>query len=357
MEVAMRCHFTRHDPDPFNHGRYSIDFRQPTIAESELLNYCLHEGWGLKPKSAKVFVRNEAYSKTFCIETPLDQYVFQISSLNTAAEQRINDLCLVHSIENGLPVPRRIKLKNGALYFSFKDNFCSLNQYIQGRHFSGTRSELILSAKYLAKFHKIFQNFPQIQTVIDIKGEVYKFDIDQWNNLKEKIPKIKQSKFDLLAKEAVDAITERILLLETVGLNLPRCIGHFDWHPHNLIFNSEQNLIGILDFDLVRFSRRCADVALAMHKLSRIFGQKTEKKADLGATLNDRCKIFLEAYTLTIALSEDEISAMIGCLYDEVRRKILYILSKFYDHGDSSSNFDLSKQVTQLYELDVLNLQ
>ena len=348
---------SQYSPNPFNHGQCSVRFRCLATGESELLSRCLSEGWALDLMAAKGFVRKETYSKTFHVETQVGQYVFQMSNINTEAQQQINDLCSNFCLERGLPAPRKIRPNNGKSYFPFEDKFCSLYQYIQGRHFSGSRSELIQAAKCLARFHQVFKTFPYVQLIMDIKGEVYPFDIDQWNDIRKKIPLVNPSEFDILADKAIDAAMARIQFLESLTPNLPRCVGHFDWHPHNLIFDVDQNLIGILDFDLLRYSFRCADVALAMHKLSRVFGQHTEMKADIGATLNDRCQTFLEAYNSVTELSQAEVSALIGCLYDEARRKISYILSKFYLQNDSSSNFDLEKQLTQLYEIEELSLK
>jgi Ser/Thr protein kinase RdoA (MazF antagonist) len=131
--------------------------------------------------------------------------------------------------------------------------------------------------------------------------------------------------------------------------SLPRQLGHYDYHPHNLLFDSRNKLTAILDFDLMRVSQRARDVALAMHKLARVYGSQTEAKLDIGATILDRATDFLSAYQQLFPLAKHEVISMPHLLRDEVIRKIAY-LCMTKNSLDRYSLQELKKQETQFWE-------
>ena len=47
-----------------------------------------------------------------------------------------------------------------------------------------------------------------------------------------------------------------------------------------------------------------------MHKFSRVFGEKTVRQHDIGATIEERCVAFLDAYQESIRLTDKETSIL-----------------------------------------------
>ena len=89
-----------------------------------------------------------------------------------------------------------------------------------------------------------------------------------------------------------------------------------------------------------------------MHRFARTFGKKTEKQNDIGNTINERARIFLETYSETGQLTQAEIAAIPLVLQDEASRRILHILD-----GALKNNtewlFDLPKQLILLKEAEL----
>ena len=135
------------------------------------------------------------------------------------------------------------------------------------------------------------------------------------------------------------------------AIKLPKQIGHFDFNPHNLIYNPKNyRIIALLDFDLIRVSQRARDIALGMHKISRVFGNKTERKNDVGGSIPNRTQIFLNGYNKIVKLTKKEESAIPDLIIDEGIRKIIYLLKKSYLDNDSIIKYEINKQITLINE-------
>ena len=52
--------------------------------------------------------------------------------------------------------------------------------YVRGEHFDGSVIELQNAARLLARFHQIFAEYPRVDEVDKIKGDVYPDDFDAW---------------------------------------------------------------------------------------------------------------------------------------------------------------------------------
>ena len=122
-----------------------------------------------------------------------------------------------------------------------------------------------------------------------------------------------------------------------------------------MIFSKEHQLIiGILDFDLIRISQQIKDISLGMHKFSRMFGEKTIGRNDIGSNISIRSKQFLHSYQELAPLTAEEINVIPTMIFNESKKKILYILSKHYIKNDTSSDFDLEKQLVLMMEAKLI---
>ena len=353
MDKISNIDISSISPNPFNHGNSSTDFKQLNSDEEKELQLIITKGWNIdQVLSISLFVRNSTYSSTFLLKTSNYSYVFQKSNINNKKSQEINFLCESFANKNSIPTNQTIQSRYDKPYYAENSITYTLSKYIQGNHFSGELEELKNSARMQARFHQLFLNCDFTNRIINERKLVYKFSQTIWLKI-SKLAESGESNFDKFAFEIIKNINNKSNYLQEISKNIPKQIGHYDWHPHNLIFR-DQKVVGILDFDLARYSYRALDIGLAMHKFSRVFGAKTQNKLDDGNDILSRCKTYLSAYQEISKISNQELSSMIGLLYSEIRSKIQYILEKHYIHSDESSDFDLEKQYVQHLELNLL---
>ena len=130
---------------------------------------------------------------------------------------------------------------------------------------------------------------------------------------------------------------------------------HYDLHPHNALFNPiTKEVLALLDFDPICRSQKARDVGFGMLTFSRTYGEKTERKNDMGSNLKDRAKLFLDSYININNLLDNDIRNLDLIVKDEALRRVNLILRNHYLRNNSTWSFDLEKQVTFLREAELL---
>jgi len=341
------------EPIPFGHGISRLPTADVSEEEFNFLFNLVSDHWGINCSSIKVIKRDQVFSSVFYVNSLENRYVLNKSLINSLENQKINDECEQFAIKSGLPIPKKIKTSDQNMYTIIDGYIWTLSEKDEGKHYSGALDELIHSAESLALFHLKMKDFPSVERLKEIKGEGYSFS---WQTQSEIVNILKERDFEEkeLTLNLLKRVEELKYLDKDQNTNLPKVIGHYDWHPHNLIFNSNGILTSILDFDLVRFGYRAEDVFVAAHKNSRVFGKHTECKLDCDNDISSRFKFFIESYSKINKLTIDEKKCIKYFLYNTVRRKVQYILLRYVKENNTLVLKDLLKQFIQLEEIDFL---
>ena len=345
------------NPNPFQYRDSRPTFIEVETLEANRLIQLLKSHWNTIPTAQILEInRPTAYSRNYRFEVNGSAFFLRESSLITAQAKHALDAFRSFLSERGLPGPNPILTKAGLRFLEDGLTLFSLTREIVGTHYDGRLECLREAGKMLARFHLEAIQFPDVHTIQRTQGAVYDWHLGQWTEIGNRVRHGK-SDFDRECRLLLDLVEHLGRFYSEPLLPLPIQVGHFDWNPHNLIFDPLGfEVRAILDFDLVRESQRARDVAIGIHRFCRVFGNRTERGLKDKGTLAERAQEFLQAYESVSPLLSEELGAMKTLLFHETRRKIEYILAKHYLNGDTSSDFDLEKQATLMLELELLGL-
>lgn len=352
----MKNKLTLNDPNPFNHGQSSIAYKEISLKKNKKIINILDKGWGIKKIISLSIseISTGFYSSIYRVITDKQKYILKKSKINNFNRQEIISGCINHLYRASFPVPKLIKTISGKYHFTHTEKPYFLMKYTSGEHFNGSRKELFNAGKLLAHLHLLLEKYPRHSQIKALKKDVYPLDLESLDTIRQVINNNINITLDKDASVAVNTFLKlnfKKHINEMRSIKLPEQLGHFDFNPHNLIFNSKtQEIVALLDFDLIRISQRARDVSLGMHKLARIYGDKTEKKNDSGSSILSRAQVFLNGYNEISQLTQDEVSAISLLIIDEAIRKIIYLLKKIYLEHDLIVIPELSKQMTQINE-------
>lgn len=298
----------------------------------------LHDGWNISNFAISKRFDKRLYSSIYLVDNFENnkKFVLKKSKISNKNKQQVI-FKVLRSIK-GLPIPQPIKSTQNKYYFEKGGAIFTLTRFVEGSTFDGSNVKLKLAANELANLHKALKNCQLAKSVRDICGDVYPLDLEYLKNVKFKNPKLNTALKDL------DKSPQKI------PNTLPKQIGHFDYNPDNILFHkTTEKVVGILDFDLLRYSQTARDVALASHRLSR---KALETSGE--SNLNNKVKIFLSAYKSNNCLSDTEIEYLPALLIDEGYRKIIYLLKRYETLRDRSLVNEIYKQIEYIHEADSL---
>jgi Ser/Thr protein kinase RdoA (MazF antagonist) len=296
---------------------------------------------------------NEKNGNNFRADAGSVSYVLKKSRINEPESQKLVNECIAYLKGKSVPVPEIIPTLNGSTFYEEgRDIFC-LYGFIGGENFDGSGDELENVAVGIGRLHKALENLPYKDEVKKLKGEVIRHDRELLENISKKLRENgERTEFDSYVLGILDEIDECSREIGGAEIDgLPFQAVHYDLHPHNVLFNGEsKEVLAFLDFDPLCYSQRARDVGFGMHRFARTYGEKTERKLDVGAGLNDRANLFLKAYIETNQIKDEEIKALPLLIQDEAIRRVIIILDNHYFKNDTTWSFDLGKQVTTLRE-------
>ncbi|HEY5600912.1 MAG TPA: phosphotransferase [Patescibacteria group bacterium] len=344
--------------NPFNHGTTSVNFQEVELEKFGYLSIILRNGWGIIEidSIAQVSEGAEKSSNNFRVALGNKNYLLKESHINDPQTQKLVNDFITLLAENGMPVASIILTNSGESFYSQARAFC-LYDFIDGERFDGSQKELKEVAKKLAWFHKFTLENPLIDQV-KLKGTLIGHD---WQLLESLIPLVKlragNSEFEKKVADSIDLVLEISNTVRIANLDqLPFQVIHRDVHPHNLLFDkSFHDLLAFLDFDPIVYSQRLRDLVFAMHRLSRTFGEQTERKNDLGIDIRVRAREFLKSYLEVNPLTDLELSKIVAMIRDEELKRFIDTINGYYLKNDRTWDFDLEKHLTCLQEAELFD--
>jgi Ser/Thr protein kinase RdoA (MazF antagonist) len=172
-----------------------------------------------------------------------------------------------HLRQHGVPVPQVVASAAGeGCVDAGPGSLWVLFRFVDGHHYQhGNRMQLRRAAGCLARIHAAGAGF----TARPVQDETIPDLLRWWTHGEEEIAGLRgmfggagvDAELDFL--DSWRAALTRDLPLVAVD-RLPRAWLHADFHPRNVIFARDQ-VRAVLDFDVVHYGFRLADIAYAMH--------------------------------------------------------------------------------------------
>jgi len=348
--------------DPFNHGTTCISYGPVTGPEYERLSRTLERGWGQQRINGIEQILEgpkKVNNYRIRIEGDMDLLLKQ-SHITEPKKQELINRCLMYLKSQDVLAPSLIPSQGPTTYFvGDGGHIFGLYPFItNGELFDGSREELAAAATEFAKLHKTLVKIPYASELREMNGEQISHDKSKLDRIAEEVgPRAGITEFDTYSASILKEIDEASKRVSSTGIDqLPIQTVHNDFHPHNVLFNKgSKKVVALLDFDNLAQSQRIRDVSFGMHRLSRTYGEQTERKNDCGANIWERAKIFLDAYNKINPLTDEEVKSIPQILEDEALDRVLTVLAWHYLDKNSEWSFDLPKQVITLREAQFFN--
>ncbi len=341
--------------DPFNHGTATITYATVSKDRKDTLLKVLEKGWGKEVFDIKQLSAGaEKNSNNFKVECLDGNFLLKCSHITTSDKQDLINTSIAYLGEKGeVSVPNILKTLSEPTFYQSEQGIFCLHTFLSGENYNGSCEELVNIGMEIAKLHRGLKDMPYANEIKLKNGEAKVHDPTK---LEEIIKAIKTrgeiTKFDSYSKNLLEELkdTSQRITISARG-NLPAQTIHYDLHPHNVLFDPEKKEVqAILDFDSMRLSQRARDVGFALHRFSRTYGERTERKSDIGVDIRKRAKLFLDAYLSKNDLTDEEVKALPFLIQDEALNRVMIILGNHYLRDNTTWSFDLPKQVTTMRE-------
>lgn len=209
---------------------------------------------------------------------------------------------------SGLPAQRIIPNCRSGLFTKYANQIYVLKNFFIGQvdtsDTNPSSNKIIQSAYTLSQIHKISQGYQGIKRHRHLFAS---------SRVKHHLSNVFVSLSTKPESEEFDEIACEVAKIKLIGVNnqpfevqpfmdLPYIMNHGDYHAANLVFDSIEQVIGILDFEYCTAMPRLWDLAWALHWFSRT--RNTE--AFTGEINLSKLHIFLKTYHQHHPLSETE---------------------------------------------------
>lgn len=207
-------------------------------------------------------------------------------------QHRLSD----HLLENGVPVARIERTRDGKGIVEMETWALELQQFVEGEPMQVNSATLAASAKALGRFHQVCRDFPRPPR-----------DTQMWRF--SEVPRTAFSKLFELAQKEGDAqratqwCNDIALFLHDAAKELSREMRnkfetgliHGDWHGGNLLFQ-EDELVAVVDLEFAGDGCYLEDMAYAISNLCIRTSNSPER-------LRTRFNILSDNYSLSRSLS------------------------------------------------------
>ncbi|MAG78981.1 hypothetical protein CMI40_01245 [Candidatus Pacearchaeota archaeon] len=265
------------------------------LTKKEILKIC--EEYNLGKLKDIELIKGGLINHNFILKTNKGKFIIRIISRNP--KQKDSEFKLLEYLhQKKFPYKTPLPLKNSSGEYILKLSKKNLwvYKFIKGEHTMNiTDNHLKQIAIALAKFYEIVKNFKTREL-----KETWVFElgwlIKEYSKFKKINPK---NKYDKLMVENADFfmnLSKEMMKYKKFRKNLS--IVHTDTNHNNLLFNKNK-LIGILDFDNIKYAPRAIDVSYGIQQFCRT--KKLRFSLD-----RKRTKLFLKEYEKISKLTDKE---------------------------------------------------
>ncbi len=254
--------------------------------------------------------------------------------------------------DKGVQVSRPIKFKNKSYFFKQDFSSYTINEFIEGDYFLGTKNQLESAPQLIANFVNELSKLPK--DVYPLNGPNY-----EYTHLKSTIEKIKRHKkvwSKIFGTELSELITDSFGTIEMVMEKLtdfdfkggPVLPNHYDIHPHNLLYMGDE-LKAVIDYDSIKLSPIGYGIAFSAMKLCR---QSIAENPDLCPKSTGH--IFKEKLLNNLNIEKSWMSNFLNLALVEIMRRICIIINLNLDKQNTDWNKVLPIQLLHLKEAQIL---
>ena len=198
-------------------------------------------------------ISNGILNSNFQIDCEDIKYILRIFEADRTLNEEEEELILLNKIASFIPVSEAIKNKNNEYISVFKNKKFALFNYVEGKVIGKIDTHIIREiATYLGKLHAFTK---------DIYPEEYnrktRLDFNYFYD------KISQSNIDFQDKEKLFALASEVK--EHDFSYLPSGIIHGDIFPDNVLFDENNNIKAILDFNESYYAPFIFDLAVVIN--------------------------------------------------------------------------------------------
>ena len=240
---------------------------------------------------------------------------FFLQEINKNRNLLLENAVLLYLKKLDFPVPEIVKTKQNLICSYFNNKKMILTRYIEGyspiKFNDLSLNQIIQAAKKLAEFHKLMLkfDFEKISRLnVSTKQEAI--------NICSKVKIIIKNKFELdkIDLQISKIIDDKINLLQKYNESdlfngLEKCLKifcHGDYHGANLIFNEEDNIIGVVDWEFFGYDYRVWEVLRSMAFICDI----NYTGSLVGPIDFCKARIYLKAYNDIFPLTNHELDIM-----------------------------------------------
>ncbi|MBS4201407.1 phosphotransferase [Bacillus sp. FJAT-49732] len=193
------------------------------------------------------------------ISTTSGQYVIRVHS-GLSREDHLNaeNAILEKLRSHGIPVLFPLHTIEGFYFLNLHHRFVQLTPFVQGTPFKFTREQVYNCGKLLKRFHHTLKSECEIPAP-------FWSNYPSQNILKEGLELLKNDQKELHEETQIKDVEH--LYNEVMEQWLPnekflsKSIIHGDWHPWNVLFNDDNEIEYILDFDFIQKGECIHDIA------------------------------------------------------------------------------------------------
>ena len=287
----------------------------------------------------------EVNSSNFLIEGSLGKIILKVISKDAYLQLKSQDV-IYNSIDKfNIPIPGM--LGSADKNIDFDDAHIAI-EYIKGRYFSGSSSDLSMAASAINELHNGIQNFKLINFSElplfgshsnDLLNRFIKTE-HRWEALFDRETRILLTKHISLISAAEKYCVDNLSKLEEIN----KSIFHIDLHPQNILIGSIKATI--IDVDSIQVSRWPIAIGFAFCKLARqALTNDSLSDNDLRHFLNELTSSYINEN------NQSDIDLLFLGALSEVTRRLFTILEGNLDNKISPWNGVLGIQINVILEI------
>jgi len=294
-------------------------------------------------------------NKTYVVESEGSKFVLRKSSKEKKLDHLLLEIELLKFFKSkGYKLSAQvIPNKNGEDITEEDGSYYILLTFVPGELKASTIDLENMTFGMLRSFFRASANFTKV-----VQGFVPSREYDHGNKpiteilsggrkrfheLLDNMPNSKGREFIVLkSKSLLSFLAETKLGLEKLGYEkLPKQLVHFDIHPGNIHFEGE-NVVGIFDFDWIRFDSRIVDLAGTIGQSCYVYGGKNS-----GVYVKEKIQEGLRAYREEYGESEFSLEKETKLVKETLKAymffQALWVMNWYSKNYDEKRELDILK--------------
>lgn len=335
---------------------YDISRRKPdlTTVHSEDLKkdilYILQKGYDIFDRNigVEMISSQNQTRKNFLITTSNKKYLLKYTPDLKRKDRIVWEAELARTLNRkNIPLTQSINTTLDKPFISWKNKIYTLYEFEEGEHFCGTAREYKTAAEYFAKLSKFSTQLSKLT-----KNTLETSFLDELPELIDEIlktePKSQLGKLCYKHKEILKQ-TQTDILRNKAEIEKSKIITHLDYHPSNLIVRNHK-VVSILDLETVQLYYAQVSSGFASYKLIRhiLMRSDSKKRKTLSSKLIKQWQFIWNKNMPDIKLNATQLAR--GAQY-RILFLINLILKRHVKEQNTSSDYDLEKQILSLYEI------